>query len=477
MSTLLDALFEDSLLNPPVMQQNFYIAIRRDGAEGSGTENDPWNGYYYLGDNTSNQTRFDWAMSRVPKNSTVFIGPSDFTTGAEKYFLTRGFPNSNGFRVWSGQRIVGAGMGITIIKMIAHTTNAEDFIFSMPTTGGSTDGYLFGLEIADITLNLDLPNGATQITTASGIFVRGKHILIRRVQVQNMGSTSSLLTARGICAAYANVGFDVPFDAVIDGCVIDPPSLYHDQKAHALSLTAESNFGLMYYHEACVIRGCYVNGGYDPEALTPKVVTGLFVRGTRGTIIENNRIYNCHTGGPVQNGDPAGEIQDLIVRGNYYYNCLFGITFLVPTASSQPMNVERLIIENNIFDLPAPSGSPSSYAMGRGIYLQVSNATSSFVYNVIIIRGNRIRGREGNSVWTGSIGMSLSNIQKLTVENNLLDMKPGEEDNSVRKTTCGTVQAFNNRRSTGELVRVIDTSSSLHVPELTTDAQAILLTL
>ena len=127
--SLFDAVLRDGVLNPPVMQQNYYIAIRSDEAFGSGTFDDPWNG--------STQTFFDAAMSLVPENSTVFLGPCTFTSSGspDKVFETKGFPTAGGFRVKSGQRIVGSGMETTIVRLKDHSAGAPNHVFGMPVAG------------------------------------------------------------------------------------------------------------------------------------------------------------------------------------------------------------------------------------------------------------------------------------------------------------------------------------------------------
>ena len=91
--SLFDALVDDAVLSRPVMQQNYYIALRRDGVKGSGTEDDPWNGGKIGG-----VSNFDWAMNQVPANSTVLLGPANFEdVGNPVVFETNGYPTAGGF--------------------------------------------------------------------------------------------------------------------------------------------------------------------------------------------------------------------------------------------------------------------------------------------------------------------------------------------------------------------------------------------
>ena len=90
--SLLDAVLEEDLLSHNVMQQNYYIALRSDGAIGSGTTEDPWNG--------STRAMFDAAMQKVPENSTVYLGPCKFGSNgnATEVFETMGPARRSGRR-------------------------------------------------------------------------------------------------------------------------------------------------------------------------------------------------------------------------------------------------------------------------------------------------------------------------------------------------------------------------------------------
>lgn len=50
-----------------------------------------------------------------------------------------------------------------------------------------------------------------------------------------------------------------------------------------------------------------------------------------------------------------------------------------------------------------------------------------------------------------------------------------DANNGVQQWDCGTVQAFNNRRSTGQLIEVFNPTTNLHVSELTTEAENVIL--
>ena len=75
----------------------------------------------------------------------------------------------------------------------------------------------------------------------------------------------------------------------------------------------------------------------------------------------------------------------------------------------------------------------------------------------------------------GVHGNELSNIGNLTVENNIVDIETTDALKSIQAWDGGEVQAFNNRRSTGELIEVYNPTTSRRVSELTTEAENVLL--
>jgi hypothetical protein len=267
--SLLDALLRDSLLNPPVMQQNYYISIRSDGVPGAGTIDDPFNG--------STQPLFDAAFASIPANSTIILGPCPFSENemhgwvVEKPFL------SNGLTLKNGQRLVGAGADVTVIKLNSSPPNA----FKAAISSGFLSG---GAEISDVQIDANLPAASGMNSySAGGININGVNILVKRVRVTKAGSNSSSLPATAICVASADTVGQVPVNCVVDSCMVEAPNANHTETLVGIGLKAAPTAGTMNYHENCVIRCCYVDLGYDP--LSPTTLIGVSAVGCAGTII------------------------------------------------------------------------------------------------------------------------------------------------------------------------------------------------
>lgn len=255
---LLDAMLPMNLLSRSVMQQNYYIELRTDGATGSGTIDDPWDG--------STQAKFDAAMSSLPENAVVFLGPTyvaDPTTGivTNQPFQTKGYPG--GFSVKSGQRIVGAGINCTTVQLVGHmgAGAAQNYAFGSDPTAGFL---MLGCEISDLVIDANLPDASGGTSCAAGgVSVTGKHIMIQRVRVQNYGTNIASVIAFGISGALADTGNPAyPMDAVIQDCIVDAPAanrMAAGARVMAINLGNTSTLGASAGHQNCVIRNCFVD--------------------------------------------------------------------------------------------------------------------------------------------------------------------------------------------------------------------------
>lgn len=98
-----------ALLNTSASPKEVFVALRKDGATGTGSEQDPFNGVGYVGDNPANARRFDAVMgSLVGSGITVRLGPGTF--------LTRGRLRG-GWDPQPSQRVLGSGVFATTLKL------------------------------------------------------------------------------------------------------------------------------------------------------------------------------------------------------------------------------------------------------------------------------------------------------------------------------------------------------------------------
>ncbi|MBI2928155.1 MAG: hypothetical protein HYY24_21000, partial [Verrucomicrobia bacterium] len=321
--SLLDAFLRDAW-QQPVVRSDVYFADRTDSAVGLGSHDDPYNG-----NDSKVPGNFDAKLNSVPANTTIRIGPGTFKT-----------KGTTGWAPKSGQRVVGAGVNETTLLVAAAPTGNTAAIGN-PDSPPALDGF----EASDLTINCDFGNNPNA-TSIGGIAVNGTHVAIRRGRVLGFGSRSSSTVCRVIAAA-RSADTALATDCVIEGCIVDspyipppdPPATVGPVTCLHLGKTTDADD---YYHKACGIRNCFVDCG---AANLGNKFVGIEASGGGGTVVEENRIINCHYGGPYQDGTNI-PTKDLVVRGNYYYNVRYGIYLSVPSSISPIGRV--VLLENEV---------------------------------------------------------------------------------------------------------------------------------
>src|SRR5690242_16247275 len=97
--TVNESLLDSFLLEPD--QFEYWVDYRTDGNAGSGTETDPFDG--------SSQSKLDALLNSFPPFTTVHLGAGTFLTNGS---------GSGGWQPKSGQRVVGAGIDDTFLKLV-----------------------------------------------------------------------------------------------------------------------------------------------------------------------------------------------------------------------------------------------------------------------------------------------------------------------------------------------------------------------
>lgn len=262
--SLLDALLGEGYAD----RREVWVAVRTDGARGSGTQSDSYNG--------STAERFDEIMRNLPNPATVHIGPGVFETRGE----AAGLAVPPGWRPKSGQRILGSGMGVTTLKIVGATgTNYHHDAI------GTTDEYLDGFEVSELTVDCNVEGQPNPHVACGAIALRGgcRHVRIRRVRAIHFGSKAPGTVENGYYVE--NFVFYVAatpppavethgdtYDCVYEDCVAETPgpnnvhnsTIFHFGGAETPQDPEHpTEFGgRVSYHRGCVIRRCYVNADY-----------------------------------------------------------------------------------------------------------------------------------------------------------------------------------------------------------------------
>jgi hypothetical protein len=252
----------DSLLLDPA-RLDVWIALRADGVKGSGTESDPYDG--------SPAAKFDALMQSLPTNTTAHIGPGIFET-----------QGSDGWQPKSGQRIIGSGIDVTVLKVLGAAQPNHGF----KAIGGGS--FVTGFEASDFTVGCNLGGRPAQAgydfppVISGAASVVGRDVRFRRIRAINFGTQ-----ARSIeCFVFYAAGGDQTnegADCVIEDCIVEQPSLNNlDVTTCIMMISGENPInGVMAYHRGCVIRNCVVDCEYR---IKPVPISQITFAGTTATV-------------------------------------------------------------------------------------------------------------------------------------------------------------------------------------------------
>src|SRR5438093_9155770 len=164
--SLLDAF----LLDP--YRINVWIASRSDAVNGSGTQNDPYDG--------STATKLDTILNTLVANTRIHFGPGTFQINGYQDGATSGW-------LKSAMEIVGSGIDVTTLQLVgATTTNKHYFSIGHPFTSGGQPTLMDYFEISGLTIDCNLA-GATTLTACGAVRVLGNYARVRSIKVKNWG--------------------------------------------------------------------------------------------------------------------------------------------------------------------------------------------------------------------------------------------------------------------------------------------------
>lgn len=401
--------------------------------------------------------QFDAFMREAPANSVIHLGVGIFET---KGFM-HGIPG--GWHPKTGQRIIGAGMGLTAIKLVGATT---------PYTGDEYHCIKFpfdeklspdGFECCDLTIDCNSTGQLNPQVSCGAIALPagGRHVRIRRVRVINFGSHGPSDAYREnlvICISGNNVPKANVVDVVIEDCVAEQPSPNVRWNSTIFAIGGSFDSTRTYYSRGCAIRWNYVNcqadGGNMPHAM-------MSAGNGTGSVVEGNRLLHGATGGPW--GDTAST-GDLVVRDNIYYDVLTGPAQNMgyQYADGSPATVGDWSILNNIIEQSGSVQFPIT-AILANIADPARFESIPYVFKQVLVRGNIIRQLTGQG---DCYGITIRSTGSLRAEENIVDVA---HPITFRKSASPSF--FNNLSSAGQLQRGYDEASQGFQSELTTDIE------
>jgi hypothetical protein len=217
--SLLESLAGEIVQPPPGPKREIVFAIRRDGVQGAGTSQDPYNG--------STPEHLDTILANetlVPANTVVRFGPG--------IFLTRGFslnvaPGTIIWRIRGGQQLRGAGLGQTTLQLVDYSPYDEEDPANFWASVVGTEAEVADVEISDMTLDANLSRQpkteGKRIRTQCIQLLNAANVRVRRVRCVNWGTNTQGLEGFPIYIA----GFSAnPSENVVEDCVLEQPDCH-----------------------------------------------------------------------------------------------------------------------------------------------------------------------------------------------------------------------------------------------------------
>jgi hypothetical protein len=209
---------------------------------------------------------FDQIIQQTQANTTIHIGPG--------VFETRGMGDSDrpGWHCKSGQRFLGAGMGLTTLKFVGVNESVAGSGFSLfYTPVQDDDEYLDGFEACDFTVDCNVEGQCNPHVNcgAFALLAGGRDIRIRRVRAINFGSQFDgtytenfvFLVQPPPSQTLIGEGLDGT-DCVIEDCVTEQPcpNIYYNSTLFNISATSPR------IARGCTLRRNFVNSSiaYGP---------------------------------------------------------------------------------------------------------------------------------------------------------------------------------------------------------------------
>jgi len=350
---------------------DIYLAVRADGAVGSGTATDPFD--------ASTPQAYDGLLATFSQNTVFHYAPGTYQTTGWRY----------GVRQTAGTNCkhYGAGIDQTIIQLVgANNTTDDGVIF-----GSDYDVTADGFEIQNLTLDCN-PAGNPKFVNGLGaigaVNTQGSNILIKGVKVINFGTSLQgcecfvVLICPGPILAWRS------FDNVqVENCIFTSPARGNKDGLSCVVIGGATGVQLT---NTAVVNSSFLNLDSDflySHAFYAQVCTGNNVQGCEvGTYIEpaepiatpwlvqNNTFTNVSEGAAIW-FHSNGRVQELrflnntVILRNTLGSWSTAVDVIEPT---EPLNrtlpgVVNLIIDGNNIQPTSPTPTDNPYYVGFDI--------------------------------------------------------------------------------------------------------------
>lgn len=390
-------------------------------------------------------------------NSCVHLGPG--------VFYTKGYFDgvTGSWQLESGQRIAGAGIGVTTIRMLNNTASKSCYAIGHAltrTSPTSAPNRVDAAEVADMTIDANLA-AAAATSSAGAVRMMGNHARAVRVRAVNFGTKD----ATKPCMVFAmltgntNTGNSATNELGVANCglsecaalkpnfsTLGPVTAFHVGGSEAAGSTEAVGFGPY-------IQNCFADftlpTSPNPSVDLSKDLRGISMAWCSGGMVSGNSILNCKFGGPIEitTGATAFGAKDILVNGNTYRNVALGIGWQMSSAG-----IKRLRVYDNLIELTVTTGLTTLTVNGSnaGVYGLIIDdiGAGSPPHGDVELRGNWIRYLDGAA--GAGAGMQVNGATSILMAGNTLDVSPADP---LRNNRCTTARYSENRTSPGVLIR------------------------
>lgn len=431
------------------LNKEVWLAVRTDGLPGAGTAEDPFD--------ASTRVKFDTLMASFGSYTTIHLAPGTYETRGKDVYFNRaaGTDGAPEWVVLSGWKILGAGIGVTTIKLVINATE----LFNGGDTG---HGYCIfskwavptdDVTIKDLTLDLNWDNlDHTFKLYTAGIFLGGNYtsdvvytqghrILIEDVRIIHAG-TDSVLTEMFICT------LNTADNSWMHRVTID------EMSAHSVGGMTMMSVGFQ-KNTRCRISECHLDGSFSgtPDWTNPQI--GFSLHGPQ-CVLECNTVNGVAFAGPYHD---TGYCDEIIVRNNHFMNVTVG-AYIFQNASG----AGKLVFENNIIELiHRPERSANYTAIG----IQASGVGyTAPPYNITqaIVRGNTVRYGGVIPAGCAAKAIGLISVERLVMEDNLIDLPAQTGVDPLFYGPAASLSFHNNRTIAGAQLAAWNYATSQYGP-------------
>jgi hypothetical protein len=319
------------------------------------------------------QPQFDRTMSNLPPNCTIHILAGTYPT--------HGSPT--GYSLKTGQKVMGLGIDVTILKLAPNTPDNTCVI-------GSIGGY-FGtnMEISDLTCDGNYQNQNGAAVTYCGATLFGTHNTIRRVKVVNLAKYGGNSEAWGIVLNENNIGDST--GNIIEDCEVTE-----------------------------------FQGGKPGQGISAFSLNGYPNNPISG-IVRNNRVLLRPDGYHPEVAFNNNDVHDCVYQSNYVDGATFG--FYGDTGGSTNVSVVRNTFKNVIEGVSLFNVYRQKMTFSQNKILLATNSVSSEIaFNIQGTRVTNLSVIENRVSWDnapsrGSKGyfLNINDVSGLLVTDNQVD--------------------------------------------------------